>query len=481
MAYSVAEILNLMKEKRLLDAKGKVLATDVSSKFEMCVKDFLKQVEATEPPKFPLFEKLLERLTAHVRGLMSGLELNVFGLNLAEASLSRELLSLDRRLSFESTALYSNFSDVMFMQISSQALLKNSRQLSYIDHLLPSAAHNYRRTTLADLGQQYRQGFIRVEKKRAVGGYNDIFNIDLTVIYNCLLDMFCLLVDIGNNTRIYFEEVSVDILLNDAEQASQETSFTFDNFAAGSTRKLKSCYVKKSIKATKVQISITSKQLAALKSENQRVPVKKLESIAAAGDLFQRKWLSRAANIRLNPFYFLLPLRLHDIPFHTVQSLDQRLVLVFKQQRVALRRTHREKTKSPAVRCPTLECLKHLPSLNLIEKSALLRNYLVAVEALPRKVIFKEPIAEPYRKLDLLFDPAQDCPPVCHLVFYFAASNSDYLSIELTLSKKEEFEALFSLRASSAAFVEELDPRDLLEVFDMLQVDPVTPLSRPKE
>ena len=83
---------------------------------------------------------------------------------------------------------------------------------------MPSAVSNFRKAELLNLPSSFSKSHIRESSLSNVGGYTDVFDIKVTTLTNSTLGMCCLLFEIKNNTKIFFDEVKVKFEVEGMEQ-----------------------------------------------------------------------------------------------------------------------------------------------------------------------------------------------------------------------------------------------------------------------
>ena len=459
LTFSVCEIFHLLKESKVLDDETTTIAKSIVKSLEESLKKLESRTSEVQDHGEARIRKLVEKTKSHLECLLNGIEFNQYSLKLKEFLLSHELIALYKNKNYQTTTLYSIFSDIMNLQMATQAVINHRNALTYMDHLLPVSSCIYKRYLMTDLGASFNKGLIRVERLYNLGGFVDVFNIDIILIINSLLDMTCMIVEITNNTKIFFEEIIVTVMVSNVEYSNGEKQFFLEDFAANSKRKIKICLVKKSFDIMTTTVDITSKILAKIKSENQQIIVEKLESLAGIGDIFEKKSLSKASGIKFHPLKFMMPLDLSRTPNHTIQMLRERLVYSANLTHLTSKLMERmnSKPQTPIKKAasseseqpkqdqaqPTQSVQRILLPLEKFDSSSIFKNYIIILEATTGPIFIKDNIKSQYEKLEALYTSTQNQqspnpkkrqqqPSISSsLNFFFSTSSDDIICLTI--------------------------------------------------
>ena len=138
--------------------------------------------------------------------------------------------------------------------------------------------------------------------------------------------MCCLLFEIKNNTKIFFDELKVKFEIEGMQQLNNQLTYLIDNIAGQATRRLKICFYKRDFKPVHWFTKISAKNIANMNSENNKLKLIKLDSLAATRDIFEKKVLSLVWDMKISPFKFATPLQFSDVPNLTIKTFEDRLI-----------------------------------------------------------------------------------------------------------------------------------------------------------
>ena len=414
LLFSLCELLNLVKEKRFLEEESLVLAKSLTKSSDQLLREFLKRISLEEKTLVPIVDKLFERTNQHLKNILSGIEYQNYQQNIKEYSLEKEILGFLDNKEEQFTAMNLVFTEIFFLQHYFQTSLKLKDAYCYVHHLLPSACANFRRAEIVSLEHCFESSVIKVWTVPNVGGFSDIFDIHIKVIFNAALSMCTLLIDLQNHSKIFFEEVKVKVEVQGMTHSSNQNEFLIDTFAASSSRRLKLCYHKLDFSPMKANIRITTKNLAGMSSENAAASLTKLESLAATRDIFEKKTLSTIHDLPLNLFGLSMPLSLCTLPSQMIRAFEEKLTFTSNIYSLKLEDLGIEKL--------------------LLNKN--LRSCVFVIDTKPRAIYIKERPADQFSKLMTLFHQA-DKSAACYIMYPLVTGEAMFCAFFVRFEKKE--------------------------------------------
>lgn len=408
--FSVCEMMAIGKEKRPFGDDYVDISKFLTQKCDSLLREFLKRMIKEEKTLIPMVDRILDKTEQHLRNILSGIEYQIYHQNVKDYSLAREILPYVGDIS-DTAAINHEFTELLFSQTNFQAVLKSKVHYCYVHHLLPSAVANFRRCLLPStpLGQ-----IIKIQNS---GGFNDLFDISATFVVNPGLSLCTLLIEIKNNSKIFFEEVRLKIQVQGMESTSSQTEFLIDSFASSSSRKLKACFSKQDYSPVKACIKVSTKQMTSWQSENVAVGLEKLESLAATRDLFDKKQLSLGLDLSVDFLRFALPLDLSSLPGQTIRAFEEKLIFGS---------TIYEADSTQIIEMP-------LSLLNL-------KTCILVLDTKPRPVYLKERLADHWTKIKTIL--LQEKAATCYFLFPLVAPSSRCCAIILRYEKKDQTSAV---------------------------------------
>lgn len=334
LTFLLLETLNTLKDSNAFHQKTVKYVNEHSQRIIDSLQGFVKELERQQEQskqegvgvcRQDNSQHLVQATLNYVREILQAADAGVFSKGLKEYRLKKELLS-EPGLNKKAVSLLNGYSDFMFLQLKFQTVLRQKKIYSYEYQFLPDVGTIYRLGLAKDLPESMRRGIIRTKQIHNVGGYCDIFCVNMLQIVNSALGMVTFILDIRNTTKIFFEEVFIDVETQGLLHWCEENHFEIKGFTAGSTRKLKLCYSVADYTKVRFNAHISSRNLAHLVSENNQVKIMKLESIAATNDIFEKKGLSLIKNFEISPLDLFLPICMVDLPNQAIRAFEERLL-----------------------------------------------------------------------------------------------------------------------------------------------------------
>lgn len=324
LLISICELLSLLKEKKYLSEEYQQAVEHTIKDCQSILKDLMKKAMNHEVTQVAYIDKLLEKIECHIRDVLRAIEYQEYKQTVKDYSLAKEILPFLPTHDEQFTALGRGFNDILYLQQYFQGVLQNKEFYCYIDHLMPSAGSIFRRGELISQKHCLNSGSIIEKDLKNVGGYCDIFNVDGKMIANSTLGMCSLLLEVKNQSKIFFDEIKIKAEVQGMRMSSHHQDIVLDNFAPNSCRKLKLCFHKTDFSTVTVNLQVWSHKLLTITSDNPSTLLLKLDSLAATRDIFEKKYLSFAKGISISPLAFCMPLNLQILPLQTLRLIEQR-------------------------------------------------------------------------------------------------------------------------------------------------------------
>lgn len=409
LLFSLCEMLNMLKEKRSFDVGATSIIKDAIKVCENIFRDILKKYTAQDETKVPIIDKLIEKSVQHVKNILGGIEYQVYHQTLKEFSLAKEILSFLHTKDEQHTALSKGFNDIFYLQLYFQTVMRNKDRYAYVDHLMPSASTIFRRGEITSLAYCFQAGVINVKILKNCGGFSDVFDFDVKMVFNSAICMCSLLIDVQNQSKIFFEEIKIKTEVCGLLDCNSQTDIIVDNFAANSTRKFKICFKKIDFTPVRIDIKIWCQKLITLTSENSNAHLTKLESMAAIRDIFEKKSLSCVKDLRLAAFNFALPLNFAHLPTQTIRTIEERQLF----SSLVLEST----SDSPSIM-----------DLSRYNKNPRLRHFLLVIDTAGKPIYVKDNPGDQFTKLQQIAG-LKDKGLSCYLMTPFATPDGSQFTI----------------------------------------------------
>lgn len=321
---SVCELLSMLKEKRYFSEEYQQATESVMRDCQGILKDLMKKAMNHEITQVSYIDKLLEKIECHIRDVLRAIEYQEYKQAVKDYSLAKEILPFLPTHDEQFTALGRGFNDILYLQQYVQGVLHNKAFYCYIDHLMPSAGSIFRRGELVAQQRSLSACSITEKDLKNAGGFCDIFNVDGKIVANSILGMCSLMLEIRNQSKIFFDEVKVKVEVEGMRISTHHQDIVVDNFAPNSCRKLKLCFHKSDFSTVSVNLQVWSHKLVTITSDNPSTLLLKLDTLAATRDIFEKKYLAWAKGLTISRLAFCMPLNLQMLPLQTLRLIEQR-------------------------------------------------------------------------------------------------------------------------------------------------------------
>ena len=291
----------------------------------------------------------------------------------------------------------------MLMTFESMCNLAKNHVYPYSFHLLPKSEAVYRTACTYDSKFGLKLGFTRkLVLKQSLTGTHDMFGIHAIILTCSTLKMSSVIFKVTNQTKLFLDEIKVSILVGGSRKClGKKHEFTLENFAGSTVKQLRITVPHRDVADLTFKIDVVIPKLQRLMMDYQKnpantlLPIGKLNSLAAIGDIFDVKSVTKAAMKPILAFHFLHPLPLHSLSSVCTQEFTSMLVYSSRQAKMSL---------VAATEVPEGETVRILPDLSHITRHPLLQHPVVVLESQKsRSVYMRSNLLAHQSRLESLF------------------------------------------------------------------------------
>lgn len=232
----------------------------------------------------------------------------------------------------------------MLMTFESMCNLAKNHVYPYSFHLLPKNEAVYRTACTYDSKLGLKLGFTRkLVLKQSLTGTHDMFGIRAIILTCSSLKMSCVIFKVTNQTKLFLDEIKVSVLVGDSRKClGKRHEFTLENFAGSTVKQLRIAVPHRDVADLTFKIDVIIPKLQKLMMEYQKnpanalLPIGKLNSLAAIGEIFDVKSITKTAMRPIPAFHFLHPLPLQSLSSVCTQEFTSMLVYASRQAKMIL-------------------------------------------------------------------------------------------------------------------------------------------------